>query len=80
MVEPPAVEGEVQRNVFYSRRPFWGVRVVKGSPEATFARQGKPPREFMYEMGVTRASIHSYEKPHLRYRQTKKGRRRGRVI
>lgn len=82
MVEPPAVEGERQRNVFYSRRPFWGVRKVKGSPEETFARQGKPPREFLYEMGVTKARIHSYEKPHLRWRKTGKanGRRKGRIL
>jgi len=81
MVEPPAVEGERQRNVQYSRRPFWGVRKVKGSPEETFSRQGTPPREFLYEMGVTKARIHSYEKPHLRWRQTSKARRRrGRLI
>jgi hypothetical protein len=81
MVEPPAVEGERQRNVQYSRRPFWGVRKVTGNPEQTFARQGKPPREFLYEMGVTRASIHSYERPHLRWRQTSHAkRRRGRII
>lgn len=81
MVEPPPTEGERQRNVSYSRRPFWGVRKVKGSPEETFAKQGKPPKQFLYEMGVTSASIHSYDKPHLRWRQTRKsGRRRGRVI
>jgi hypothetical protein len=81
MVEPPPTEGERQRNVYYSRRPFWGVRKVKGNPEQTFARQGKPPRHFLYEMGVTSASIHSYEKPHLRWRQTSAAkRRRGRLM
>ena len=81
MVEPPPKEGERQRNVQYSRRPFWGVRKVKGSPEETFAKQGKPPRQFLYEMGIAHASIHSYEKPHIRWRQTSKAkRRRGRVI
>jgi len=83
MVEPPAKEGERQRNVQYSRRPFWGVRKITGSPEETFAKQGKPPKEFLYEMGVTKAKIFSYDKPHLRFRQTAKGRprrRRGRVI
>lgn len=83
MVEPPPTEGERQRNVQYSRRPFWGVRKITGSPEETFAKQGKPPKEFLYEMGVTKAKIFSYDKPHLRFRQTAKGRprrRRGRVI
>jgi len=81
MVEPPPTEGERQRNVQYSRRPFWGVRKVTGSPEETFAKQGKPPKEFLYEMGVTKAKIFSYDKPHLRWRQTRKsGRRRGRII
>jgi len=80
MVEPPPTEGERQRNVYYSRRPFWGVRKVKGNPEQTFAKQGKPPRQFLYEMGVTHATIHSYEKPHLRWRSTGAGkRRRGRL-
>jgi hypothetical protein len=87
MVEPPPTEGERQRNVYYSRRPFWGVRVVKGSPEETFAHQGNPPKWFRYEMGITRADIFAREKPHLRYRQTRagrannrRGRRRGRLI
>lgn len=82
MVEPPPTEGERQRNVYYSRKPFWGVRVVKGNPEKTFAKQGKPPKQFLYEMGVTSAKVFPYEKPHLRWRQTGSGRRRrrGRVI
>jgi hypothetical protein len=84
MVEPPATEGEVHKNVQYSRRPFWGVRKVKGNPEQTFATQGKPPKRFLYEMGVTSIDIHTREKPHLRFRATGAGRRsrprRGRII
>lgn len=76
MVEPPPTEGERRRNVYYSRRPFWGVRKVTGNPEQTFAKQGNPPRQFLYEMGATSARIHSYERPHLRWRQTAAGRRR----
>lgn len=76
MVEPPAKEGEVGRNVQYSRQPFWGVRVVKGSPEQTFAFQGNPPKRFLYEMGIVQADIFSREKPHLRFRATGAGRRR----
>ncbi len=80
MVEPPPTEGQVQRNVLYSRRPFWGVRIVKGSPEKTFATQGKPPKQFLYRMGVVSADIYTREKPHLRWRQTRAGtKRRGRL-
>ncbi|MCK9356935.1 MAG: hypothetical protein M0R22_07320, partial [Dehalococcoidia bacterium] len=81
MVEPPPTEGKRQRNVYYSRRPFWGVRKVKGSPEETFAHQGNPPKWFRYDMGITHADIFARETPHLRYRRTSaasRGRRRGR--
>jgi hypothetical protein len=82
--ETSATEGEVHKNVQYSRRPFWGVRKVKGNPEQTFATQGKPPKRFLYEMGVTSIDIHTREKPHLRFRATGAGRRsrprRGRII
>jgi len=87
MVTPPAVEGERFTNVQYSREPFWGVRIVTGSPERTFAYKGNPPKRFLYEMGATSVDIFSREKPHLRYRQTaagrannRRGRRRGRLI
>jgi len=79
MVEPPPVEGEPHKNVQYSRRPFWGVRKVKGSPEETFAYQGNPPKWFRYDMGITHANIFSREKPHLRYRQTAAGRAKNRT-
>lgn len=83
MVEPPPTEGKRQRNVYYSRRPFWGVRVVKGNPEQTFAYQGNPPKRFLYAMGVTSVDVFPREKPHLRFRATGAGRarrRRGRLI
>jgi hypothetical protein len=78
-VEPPPVEGERHKNVQYSRRPFWGVRIVKGTPEQTFAFQGKPPKWFRYDMGITHADIFPREKPHLRYRQTGAGRAKNRT-